>query len=63
MFPCDRRLKLTVAAWQDDIHPAPLPGSWLYGNMLFEQLRQEVEARKADAARERVRQRRGWWWR
>ncbi|KWU46546.1 hypothetical protein RHOSPDRAFT_32003 [Rhodotorula sp. JG-1b] len=50
----DRRLK--VDEWgarmlgqsqyfRDDIHPNPLPGSYLYGNMLFHQLTTFLEAR------------------
>lgn len=34
---------------QDEIHPAALPGSYVYGNSLFFQLKLEDEARKADA--------------
>jgi len=36
---------------QDDIHPAALPGSWLYANSLLYQLKLEVDARAADKAR------------
>ena len=34
--------------FRDEVHPLPLPGSWLYGNMVLEQLKLEVEAREAD---------------
>lgn len=33
--------------FRDDIHPSPLPGSYLYGNMLFEHLRLFEEDRAA----------------
>ncbi len=37
--------------FRDEVHPLPLPGSWLYGNMVMEQLKLEVDARETDAVR------------
>lgn len=32
--------------FRDDVHPLPLPGSWLYGNMLFDHLKRSIEDRE-----------------
>lgn len=40
------KLKGNRHHFRDKIHPLPLPGSWLYGQMLIEQLRMMVEQEK-----------------
>lgn len=42
-----RRMMGQERHFRDDVHPLPLPGSFLYGNMLMESLKAAVVEREA----------------